>query len=465
MRLRVSLSIPVVALFLMPVFFASRSCGVELARVGDEVISSEEFLEAFRLSSYDPQPPERTPEGKREFLNRLVSKHLLSQYFTSMGWDTMRIWDDLVVNQYAESIYIQALYQDAIPEVREPWRTDAQTLTELGKQFADSLITAYELWVSDDAVSLLAEKSIVPMKEAEAEKEQEHAEEQHPRRPYGHERDHEDTRPVFSWSELFTEEEKEVVAATFLGGEITVGDFAEGVDEMPSLVRPTGGNTDQIALTVQHFGQQEIVRSEFEKRNLSEQKWFRDRVRNRREAVMGSQLFVQLADSSKITEEEARAYYEEHQDYYWTVPLISAAMISVESEEIARRIEREIREGKEFEAVAVDFSVYSSSETGFDTTGFFRKDMYPALYDALWDQEIGTVSGAVEQHGAWVIGKLLARHDSRLLSFEEALPQVVSRLKYLKADEALANLLEELKTEIGVETYTEALDALVLPER
>jgi peptidyl-prolyl cis-trans isomerase C len=464
MKLRIYFAVSVVVLFLVPVFSTSVCFGVELARVGEEVITSEEFLESFRLSSYDKLPPERTQEGKREFLDRLVSKHLLSQYFSSIGWDTMRIWDELLVNQYAESIYIQALYQDAIPEVKEPWTSDAQTLAKLGKQFADSLVSAYELWVSEEAVTLLAEKSIVPMKEAQDREEEEHGEKEHAAESHKHEDEPKDTRPVFSWSELFTDEEKKVVAATFLNGALTVGDFAEGVDHMPAMVRPTGGNSEQIAVTVQHFGQQEIVRSEFEKRNLGQQAWFRARVKNRREAVMGSELFGMLTDSSRVTEEEARAYYEDHRDYYWTVPLISAAAIFVESEEVARRIEKKILEGEEFESVAVDFSVYSSSETGYDTTGFFRKDLYPALYDAIWDKEIGTVSGAVEHQGAWVVGKLLARYDSRLLSFEEAVPRVASRLKQLKANEALANLLQELKTDFGVEVYEEALEALVLPE-
>ncbi|KPJ61662.1 MAG: hypothetical protein AMJ46_00870 [Latescibacteria bacterium DG_63] len=463
MKLKISFAAAMIVLFVLPMSAVSVSSGVELARVGDEVITSEEFLEDFRIASYDRLPPERTQEGKKEFLDRLIYKHLLSRYFKSRGWDTLHVWDDLIIKPYEESIYIQALYQDAIPEVREPWKTDASGLVELGRQFADSLVTAYKLWVSNEAITLLAEKSMVPEKEALARKEEG---EEGTKAAHVHtdEPGHEHERAVFSWSELFTDEEKQVVVATFLGGAVTVGDFAEGVDDMPAMVRPIGGDTEQIIVTAQHFGQQEIVRCEFEKRNLRDQDWFQKRMKNKRESVMGTQMFVQMVDTSVVTEEEARAFYEEHLDFYRTVPLIKLATIIVGSEEIARRIEEKISEGEEFESVALDFSVYTASETGFDTTGLVGKDRYPALFEALWEKDVGTVSGALPQGEGWIIGKLLVRQDPRLLSFEEAKPRVVSRLRQQKADEALERLLEELRTTVGVETYPEALEALELPE-
>ena len=423
----------------------SISNAVELARVGDWVITSEEYLEDLRSVMPTTRAPAKTPEGRKEFLERIIAKHLLSQYTHSRGWDTLTAWDPPLL-EYRKYLYLQALYRDAIPETRRPGSVDTITLIRLGKKFVDSLTAAYAVHVEERAVTLMAGKSIEFLKTAPTDDE-------------GH--------GIFEWSKLFTDEEKALPAATFTGGVLmTIGDFVGELDQMPPFARPTAGNSDQIEETVVHVAKDRVYSFEFDKRNLSQQPWFREKMASKREELAASAMFRAMTDTSTVTEEEAKAYFDEHKDDFLTPTLVKVTMISVDSEDVANEIAKRIAEGKSFESVAVDYSVYASSQAGFDTTGLVDRSFFPPIYDAIWDKGIGEVVGPVylSDRDLWVVAKLVGRQNPRPLTFEEALPGIDKRLRFLKADGALDRLIAQLRSQVGVIVDYQALEKLELPK-
>ena len=434
-----------VAFFSCVVLAPSISNAVELARVGDDVITSEEYLEDLRYAMSTIQAPAKTPEGRKEFLERIIAKHLLSHYTHSRGWDTLTAWERPLL-ECRKGLYLPALYQDAIPEARRPGSVDSIILLRLGKKFVDSLTAAYAVHVEEKAVTLTAGKSIGLLKTAPTDDE-------------GH--------AIFEWSKIFTDEEKALPAATFTGGVLmTIGDFVGELDQMPAFARPTAGNSDQIEEAVVHVAKNRVYSLEFDKKNLSEQPWFRERMASKREEIAVSGMFVAMADTSTVTEEEAKAYFDEHKDDFVTPTFVKAAMISVKSEDVANAIVKRIAEGKSFESVAVDYSVYTSSQAGFDTTGFVDRSFFPPIYDAIWDKGIGEVVGPIylSDSELWGVAKLLGRQNPRPLTFEEALPGINQRLRYAKADGALARLIAQLRSQVGVIVDYQALEKLELPQ-
>ncbi len=418
------------------------SFGAEVASVNDEVITSDELKMDYRVASIGGEStmPDTTLAGKKEFLDRVIAKHLLSQYFHANGWDTLGYWD-IPLLEYNKGQYLQSLYNEAIPEARAPGLVEVQKLMELSRTYVDSLQKAYHLTVDEKAVIFIGDRSVVRRMDSGDKHSQ----------------------PPLVWRDLFTDEEKTMPVATFLDGELTLGDFVTAVDKMPPFVRPTGGNTDQIALTVEHFGREKIFEAEFLKLGLQNKPFFRDKARKKLEEFMLNDMFTALQDTVHVSPEEAAEYYENHRDDYMTVPMVSLAVMSFDSVDVARRAAKKLEDGGDFESVAVSFSIYSGSEAGFDTTGLISKDKMAPLFDAIWDKEIGSTAGPVVVDGSWKIGKLLARQDPRLLALDEATPMIVERLKFFKADKAFAALIEELRSKAKIVVHDEVLEALVLP--
>ena len=417
------------------------SSGAEVATVNGEAITSDELRMDFRIASTGGEGavPDTTPEGKKEFLDRVIAKHLLSQYFSARGWDTLSYWDTLLL-EYNRGQYLQSLYYEAIPEARAPGLVEVTKLMELSRTYVDSLQKSYHLVADEKAVVFMGDRSVVRQMDTGDKHSQ----------------------PPLVWHDLFTDEEKAMPVAMFLNGELTLGEFAATVDKMPPFARPTGGNTDQIALTVESLGRDKIFEAEFFKLGLENKPFFRDKARKKLEEFILNDMFTAMQETVTVRQDEVAEYYETHRDEYMTVPLISLAVMSFDSVDVARRAAKKLEEGGDFESVAVSFSIYSGSEAGFDTTGFISRDKMMPLFDAIWEKEIGATAGPVYMDDQWNIGKLLGRQDPRLLGLEEATPMVAERLRFLKADEAFAGLIAELRSKAKIVIHDEVLEALVL---
>ena len=441
--MRSQISLVVAALFLFVALSCSVSNAVELARVGNDVITSEEFLDNLKYVMQTSEAPEGTLEGRKEFLDRIIAKHLLSGYFHSRGWDTLSAWN-YVLLLYEKSIYIQALYIDAIPGADKPSAANSATLRELALKFVDSLTTAYSIRLDEDAITLVSAKSSGVLKTARTDS-------------------HGDL--IFRWSEIFTDEEKKLPVATFAGGQMTIGECVAQLDRMPGFAKPMAGNSEQISGSVEQLARDKVLAHEFEKRNLRKQPWFVERMTNKREELIADEMFTAMSDTCTVTEEEARQYYEQNRDGFVTPTRIKVATITVGSEEVAKEIGKRISEGESFESLAVDFSVYTSNPLGYDTTDFIDMAKWPAVYEATWDKQIGEVVGPLHllEADSWVIVKLLVRENTRLLSFEEAAPMIVERLQSIRADAAVAKLIDELRAKVPVKIDYETLEKLELP--
>jgi peptidyl-prolyl cis-trans isomerase C len=416
-----------------------------LARVNGDSITVNELLKAYRLAATANQGPENTPEGKEEFLERVISTRLLSQYFRDTGLyafvDTTPAYRDLI-EEYKRGQYIQALYQEAIPEARDVGLADFKTLMELSRAYVDSLQKAYNLQVDEKAVTFIADRSVVRGMQPKGE--QSHGE------------------PQVYWPDLFTEEEKEMVGARFLDGVVTIGEFVDSIEELPPFARPTGGNSDQIAITLEHFAREKVIEHEFYKLHLEDQPYFRGLVQKKKEELLLDDMFTAMKKASTVTEEEVREYYEKHRDDFVTQPLISLAVMTFDSEDVARRAAERVSQGQDFASVAIDFSAYSGSESGYDTTGYISRDKSTPLFDAIWEKEIGATAGPIQTMEGWKVAKLLGRLDQRLLSLEEATPMVVDKVKFVKANQGLEKLLADLRSAATVEINHAALEAVEL---
>ena len=418
-----------------------------LAKVNGDSITVKDFLKDYRLAAAANQRPENTVKGKEEFLETVISTRLLSQYFRDKGLytfvDTTPAYNALM-DEYKKGQYIQALYQEAIPQVREPGLADVKTLIELSRNYADSLQKAYNVQVDEKAVIFIADRSVV--KSLQPKDEQSHGESQ------------------VSWPELFTEEEKRMVGVRFLGGVVTIGEFVDAIEDMPPFARPIGGNSDQIAITLEHFAREKTIEREFHKLDLENQPYFLERVQRKKGELLLDNMFVGMKKTSAVTEEEVREYYEEHRDEFVTQPLISLAVMSFDSEVAARRAAERVSQGQDFASVAIDFSIYSGSESGYDTTGYIGRDKWTPLFDAIWEKEVGATAGPILTDDGWKVAKLLGRLDQRLLSLEEASPMVVERLRFIKANQGLEKLLANLRSAATVEVDHAALEAVVLSQ-
>jgi len=156
----------------------------------------------------------------------------------------------------------------------------------------------------------------------------------------------------------------------------------------------------------------------------------------------------QLFKTIQISDDEARAYYDQNQDQF-AEPTVRASHILVDSEKAANEFLEAIKNGGDFEMIAKEASSCPSSERGGDLGEFGRGQMVPEFEQAAFAMQPGEVSDVVKTQFGYHIIKLLERKDS--IPFEGVKEQIVKFLTSTKQNETYGQFTSALKDKYKVE--------------
>ncbi|MBD3367102.1 MAG: hypothetical protein GF405_02865 [Candidatus Eisenbacteria bacterium] len=175
-----------------------------------------------------------------------------------------------------------------------------------------------------------------------------------------------------------------------------------------------------------------------------------------RELVAEAFIREELQAVEDVTEDEARAYFEEHrQDYSLQVRL---AHILVRSRPEAERALEEIRGGSPFETVAASTSIDQTAAMGGDLGYMRRGEMIHELEEPAFDLKVGEVSDVIPSSYGYHIIKVLDRHPGAgRPSFDSKRTAVMNFLTSKRRRAAFDDLLARLESRATVAIDTVAL--------
>lgn len=175
-------------------------------------------------------------------------------------------------------------------------------------------------------------------------------------------------------------------------------------------------------------------------------------------------------EESKVTEEEAKKYYDEHIDDF-TKSEVKASHILISTrdaatqaplsdeekakkKEEAEAILKQAKSGKNFAELAQQHSEDpGSAKLGGDLGYFDKKRMVPEFTEAAFALKVGEVSDLVETEYGYHIIKLIDKKEAEVESFESVKQSIKENLEYDKYNA----LVEELKGKAKIERSEENL--------
>jgi peptidyl-prolyl cis-trans isomerase C len=158
----------------------------------------------------------------------------------------------------------------------------------------------------------------------------------------------------------------------------------------------------------------------------------------------------------EVTDEEAKAYYEENIDDYVVPEQVHARMIVVGDEKEARKAKKRLRK-EDFGDVARELSIGPEAKGGGDLGFFGRGDMPLEFEEVVFSLPVGKVSGVVKTPYGYHIFKVEERKDGRKLEFSDVKDKITGKLRSVKADEEFRGWIASLKKERKIEVREDIL--------
>lgn len=190
-------------------------------------------------------------------------------------------------------------------------------------------------------------------------------------------------------------------------------------------------------------------------RNLLEREQaFKDQLAAVKEQLLMEYAIGKCVEGVRVTEEEAKAFYDENPDKFRGEETVNASHILVDTEEKAAELLAAITAGEiTFEDAARDNSTCPSSAEGGNLGDFGRGQMVPEFDTACFEMEIGEVRGPVKTQFGYHLIRLNAKNAAEPIAYRDIRPQILQQLTQEKQQAAYASKINQLKIMYPVDKF------------
>ena len=184
--------------------------------------------------------------------------------------------------------------------------------------------------------------------------------------------------------------------------------------------------------------------SEFAKETgLDKTEEFKDQLNKFAKELLAQMVMKKTLSSVTVTDDEAKAFYEEHKENFVELETVTAKHILVASEEEAKKVEEEIASG------SITFED-ASKEQGGNLGSFSKGMMVPEFEEAAFNLELGVVSAPVKTQFGYHLIKVEDKTEAKTKAFEDVKEQVVNMLIQERQQKKYLELIKELREKYGV---------------
>jgi len=247
--------------------------------------------------------------------------------------------------------------------------------------------------------------------------------------------------------------EQAKVLASVAGVNITEEDVYEAIMAMgqrgQSLMNPQG---QQMVLD-QLINRRLLLASA--KRDLLEMEpAFKKQLAAVKDELLTKYAISKTVESIKVTDEEAKTYYEENRERFRQGETVRASHILVDTEEKALAIKAEIASGAlTFEEAAKQNSSCPSKDKGGDLGAFGHGQMVPEFDEAAFALEIGVVSEPVKTQFGYHLILVTEKNEDSEYAFADIKDQLKEQLLAEKQQKAYVSKINQLKILFPVDRF------------
>jgi peptidyl-prolyl cis-trans isomerase C len=205
----------------------------------------------------------------------------------------------------------------------------------------------------------------------------------------------------------------------------------------------------------------ELLRIESEQRGYEESPEIQRAVRAfERDLIVRRYTRDVIMPKVEVTQEEMRAYYDEHKDGFANPPKLHVGQITVEEEAEAERLAGLLRQGADLAWLARQHSIDRFKEAGGERGWLVPVEGVDSFQDQLAGSQPGDVLGPIGVPGNYVILKVNAREDQGVRAFAEVAGNIRSFVFAQNYREYHDEYVQRLRERSEIEIHEEVLASM-----
>lgn len=244
--------------------------------------------------------------------------------------------------------------------------------------------------------------------------------------------------------------DKDKILATVNGKEITGVDYNLFLDSLNPQIKQYFAGEDMNKEIINELIYQALLYEDAIAKGMDKDEEFLQVVEKTKESMLKNYALGKLLATVDVTEDEVKKFYKENKEAFKEKESANASHILVSEEDKAREIYEKVKDGEDFETLAKKNSTCPSKEKGGDLGTFTRGQMVKEFEDAVFENEVGTVTEPVKTQFGYHIIKINEKNEGRDLEFDEVKDKIFSQLKRQKEQDLYNKKIEELKEKYDV---------------
>ncbi|MDD4879620.1 MAG: peptidylprolyl isomerase [Candidatus Omnitrophica bacterium] len=177
----------------------------------------------------------------------------------------------------------------------------------------------------------------------------------------------------------------------------------------------------------------------------------------KKEIIIKAYLKKEIEEKVKVTDEDAKKYYDANKDKFKEPEKIKVSHILVDSEAEAKDILAKLKGGADFAALAKEKSKDPSKDKGGEVGLLSKGQTVPEFEQAAFALQPGQLSGVVKTQFGYHIIKVDEKQPEKTMAYNDIKDQLKQMLLSDKQRESFEALLKDLRDKNKVTVYKDVL--------
>jgi len=256
--------------------------------------------------------------------------------------------------------------------------------------------------------------------------------------------------------------EKELVVATWEGGQVNLMEYLGLLRNVPPAVRPDLDDYDSLATVVFEMKKMDILTHEAMAEGLDQDVEYLKNMRMFKEFNMADIMKNDsIATPPPPDEAGLRQYYEENIDEFTTPAKIHVHEILLSDELQANQLAKDIKSLGQFKAKAAELTERPGKRGREGDLGFIEQKWYPEIFEVAEKTPVGGIGGPVMTGGKYAIFYVVERIEPEIKAFLDVKRTVNDKLTKQAKNQAIQAWIDERLKTVEVEVDEDALWATI----